>query len=79
MKAIAAVKPAQLAHRAYLRMWRPEIYIFLDIAKEARRLSLLNSRIKRIWGVELDPEDQRQLERFAGLRAGPFVTPTAIT
>ena len=78
LKIVAAVKPLQLAHHAYLRLWRPEIYVFMNLAKEARRLSLLDSRIKSIWGSELDPAQQRQLDRFASLRADPFLTPTSL-
>jgi hypothetical protein len=79
LKVIAAVKPLDLAHRAYLRIWRPEIYVLINLAKDARNLSLLDSRIKRVWGSGLDLEQQRELERFAALRADPFLTPTALT
>jgi hypothetical protein len=79
LKVIAAVKPLEVAHRAYLRLWRPEIYVLLNVAKEARRLSLLDSRIERIWGSGPDLAQQRQLDRFASLRADPFLTPTSLT
>jgi len=79
LKVIAATKPLEYAHRAYLRLWKPEIYVLLNVAREADRLSLLNKRIKQIWGNELDLTQQRLLERFASLRADPFLTPTALT
>jgi hypothetical protein len=78
LKAIMAVKPLDMAHRAYLRLWRPEIYVLLNVAQEAGQLSRLNSRIRRIWGSELDLTQQDLLERFANLRADPFLTPTAL-
>jgi len=75
LKLISVVKPLDLAHRTYLRMWRPEIYVLLNVADEARNLSLLASRIEQIWGTAPDLE---QLNHFASLRAGPFLTPTPL-
>jgi hypothetical protein len=79
LKLIAATKPLEAAHRTYLRLWRPEVYVLLNVAQEADRLSRLSRRIKEIWGSEPDVPQQRLLERFASLRAGPFLTPTALT
>jgi hypothetical protein len=79
LKVIAATKPLEYAHRLYLRWWKPEIYVLLNVAREASRLSLLDNRIRQVWGKELDFTEQRLLEHFASLRAGPFLTPTALT
>lgn len=75
LKVIGATKPAELAHRAYLRLWRPEICVLLNAAAESRRLSLLSERIRSIWGRALDPVQQLQLERLSGSLTDPFLEP----
>jgi hypothetical protein len=74
LKAIVTTQPAKLAHRTYLRVWRPEIYIFISLAKQAKELGLLERRVEKIWRIAPDDEFERQLTRFAGF-GDPFSAP----
>jgi len=78
LKLVAAVKPAERAHRTYLRLWRPEIYILMNVAQEAREFSRFSRQIEKIWSGELDLTQQHQLERFSSLHADPFLSPTVL-
>jgi len=53
LKLVAAVKPAERAHRTYLRLWRPEIYILMNVAQEAREFSRFRGKSKRSGAASL--------------------------
>jgi hypothetical protein len=75
LKVMGAVNPAERARRLWLRQRRPEVYLLIDVAKDAASLRLLDGRIEEIWRQPPRRGNQQELERLSGLHSDPFLKP----
>lgn len=78
LKGVMAVLPLAAAHKLYLKWWRPELYLLVSLANEARHLMELDGEIRRIWGHDFSIAQDHDLDRFAALHARPFLTTPSI-
>ncbi len=68
------------AHEMYIKRLRPDVYLLLNLAREAERLrsESVDEQVRRIWGRRFEPLHHDVLDRFARLQADPLLSPRTL-
>ncbi len=69
---MSALKPAEYAYRWYLKRFRPDIAVVVELAQEARMLRSVESELERLWGSAWGREEHDVLETLALVRPEAF-------
>lgn len=67
------IKPAQKLYDWWLKVLRPEVYLIMNLAREAESLRMLEHRIEAIWGHTWTRKHHDELEYLSTLQPGEFL------
>jgi len=65
IKLLQVMIPTKQIHNFYLKHRKPAVYLFVEMAEEARHLRMVENHISRIWGKTWSREFHEQLKEFS--------------
>jgi len=72
IKIVSSCKPAAHAYQWYLRRFRPDVNIVVELAEEAAKLRSIETEISRLWKAKWDRSQHDVLEKLSLVRPDAY-------
>ena len=73
VKLASYLKPAEKLYRWYLKRYRPDVFVLIEVAEEAKGLQRVDRHIERLWGSRWTRSDHEELEHLARCQPGDYL------